>query len=127
MVKKMKHVLHVPPFSFNKIVDKSKKMDIRLFDKRIQKIRLNDTIEYINIDSNEKTWSVVRGVAIFENFDDLIDVVPPQLIGYDNKEEIRLRISRMYSPEEQKEFFVCGLFIEEMDLDLRNKFRYLER
>lgn len=127
MVKKMKHVLHVPPFSFNKIVDKSKKMDIRLFDKRIQKIRLNDTIEYINIDSNEKTWSVVRGVAIFENFDALIDVVPPQLIGYDNKEEIRLRISRMYSPEEQKEFFVCGLFIEEMDLDLRNKFRYLER
>lgn len=102
-------------------------MDIRLFDKKIQQIRLNDTIEYINIENNEKTWSVVRGVAIFENFDSLIDVVPPQLIGYEDKEEIRVRINRMYRQEEQRECFACGLFIEELELNLRDKFRYLER
>lgn len=123
----MKHILPVAPFTFNKILDKSKKMDIRLFDKKIQQIRLNDTIEYINIENNEKTWSVVKGVAIFENFDSLIDVVPSQLIGYDDKEEIRVRINRMYHQEEQRECFACGLFIEELELNLRDKFRYLER
>lgn len=123
----MKHILPVAPFTFNKILDRSKKMDIRLFDKKIQQIRLNDTIEYINIENNEKTWSVVRGVAIFENFDSLIDVVPPQLIGYEDKEEIRVRINRMYRQEEQRECFACGLFIEELELNLRDKFRYLER
>ncbi len=123
----MKHILPVAPFTFNKILDRSKKMDIRLFDKKIQQIRLNDTIEYINIENNEKTWSVVRGVAIFENFDSLIDVVPSQLIGYEDKEEIRVRINRMYRQEEQRECFACGLFIEELELNLRDKFRYLER
>lgn len=123
----MKHILPVAPFTFNKILDRSKKMDIRLFDKKIQQIRLNDTIEYVNIENDEKTWSVVRGVAIFENFDSLIDVVPPQLIGYEDKEEIRVRINRMYRQEEQRECFACGLFIEELELNLRDKFRYLER
>ncbi len=123
----MKHIISVVPFTFNKIADKSKRFDIRLFDKKIQQIRLNDTIEYVNIDTHEKIWCVVRGIAMFENFDSLIDVVPPQLIGYDNQEEIRIRINRLYAADEQKEFFACGLFIEEMELNLREKFRYLER
>lgn len=123
----MKHVIKVMPFTYNKIAEGSKKLDVRLFDKQIQQIRLNDIIEYVNVEKDVKILCVVRGIAIFENFDMLIDTIPPQLVGYDDKEEIRVRVNRAYTKEQQKDCFACGLFISELDTSFFDKFKYLER
>lgn len=36
----------------------------------------------------------------------------PQLLGYDNKEEVILRLNRAYSLEQQKDFNVMAIFIQ---------------
>ena len=42
----------------------------------------------------------------------MVDCLTPQLLGYDNKEEVILRLNRAYSLEQQKDFNVMAIFIQ---------------
>ncbi len=108
----MKHHIPVPPFTFNKIYDGVKKVDIRLFDKTTQRIRLGDSILYIDKNSGEDIECQVKGIAMFENFEELIAHIPSQLIGYSNANEIAIRIKRMYPDKYRMSFFATALFID---------------
>ena len=44
----------------------------------------------------------------------MIDYLTPQLMGYDNKEEILIRLNRAYSIKQQKDFNVIAIFIEDI-------------
>ena len=43
-------------------------------------------------------------MAVFDNFSNLIDCLTPQMLRYENKEEIILRLNRAYSLDLQKNF-----------------------
>ena len=49
------------------------------------------------------------------------------MIGYNNQDEIRVRVERMYSKSEQEEFGVCALFIEEPSVKRLMKMNRFER
>lgn len=108
----MKHYIPVPPFTFNKIYDGVKRVDVRLFDKTTQRIRLNDSIVYVDKNSNEEVECLVKGIAMFENFEELTAHIPCHLIGYSNSEEIAVRLNRMYPDKFRLSFFACALFID---------------
>lgn len=107
----MKHTMPIMKFAYDRIVKGTKRIEMRLFDEEHQKIRLNDVIELVCIDGGERLLCLVRGLVIFERFDDLIAFFPAKLFGYDNKEEVRVRINRRYSFEEQLTKHVVGIFI----------------
>lgn len=107
----MKHTIPIMKFAYEKIINGTKRIEMRLFDEEHQKIKLNDIIEFACIDSGDRLMCLVRGLVIFERFDDLIAFFPAKLFGYDNKEEIRVRINRRYSFEEQLTKHVVGIFI----------------
>ena len=107
----MKYPMIVHEFSFNKIKNGSRKIGVHLLDKKAQQVKLHDVLEMHNEVTGEKLNCEVTGIAIFDNFSDLIDALTPQALGYDNKEEIMLRLERIYSREQQEELNAVGFFI----------------
>lgn len=108
-----KRVIKVYPFSYNKIIGGERKIDIRPYTRALHSLRVGDIIEYVNLETQNSVLREVKGIALFANFETMIDMLPPEMIGYSNREEIKLRIERMYSRREQVEFGVCALFIGE--------------
>ena len=111
----MKHILKIHAFSFKKIVDGSKTIDIRLFNEQHQLIRPNDIIEFICDDLNERILCLVKAFLVFDTVDNMIDVLPPSLFGYPNREEIKVRARRLFSIEEQLKYNIMGIIIDCLD------------
>ena len=123
----IKQIIEVYPFAYHKILGGQRKIDIRPYSERLHKLRVGDMIEYVNAETQGRITREVKGIALFDNFDTLINMLPPEMIGYNSKEEIRLRIERMYPKQTQKEFGVCALFIDEPDVRRMMKINNLER
>lgn len=109
---KMQYKMDLSEFSFNKI-KAGRRVDMRLFDKKRQSLKIGDMIEYENINNpHEHIECLVQGMAVFDNFSNMIDCLTPQMLGYDDKEEIILRLKRAYSLDLQKNFNVVAIFIK---------------
>lgn len=108
----MKYSLVVHEFSFNKIKNGSRKIGVHLFDKKAQQVKLRDVLEMQNAATKEKLACEVTGMAIFDNFDDLVDAVTPQALGYHDKEEVMLRLNRIYPKQAQEGLNAVGFFIK---------------
>lgn len=113
----MKHTMYLMRFSFDKIVNGTKRIEVKLFDEEHQKIRLNDVIEFVCQDTKEKVLCLVRGLLVFERCDDLITLLPAKVFGYDNKEEVRIRLNRRFSFEEQLLSHVVGILIMPLQMN----------
>lgn len=122
-----RQTIDVYPFAYNKILGGRRKIDIRPYSKRFHGLRVGDLIDYVNIETKSRLSREIKGIALFDDFNTLIEMLPPELIGYDDKEEIRIRVERMYPKEIQKENGVCALFIDEPSVRKVMKTAYLER
>ena len=111
----MKHILKIHSFSFKKIIDGSKTIDIRLFNEQHQSIRPNDIIEFVCEDLKERVLCLVKAFLVFDTAETMIDVLPPSLFGYPNREEIKVRVRRLFSLEDQLKYNVMGIIIECLD------------
>lgn len=108
----MQYKMDLSEFSFNKI-KAGRRVDMRLFDKKRQSLKIGDMIEYENINNpHEHIECLVQGMAVFDNFSNMIDCLTPQMLGYDDKEEIILRLNCAYSLDLQKNFNVVAIFIK---------------
>ncbi len=108
----MRYKMDLSEFSFNKI-QAGRKVDIRLYDKKRQSLKIGDIIEYENINNpREHMECLVLGTAIFDNFSNMVDCLTPQMLGYFNKDEVILRLNRAYSLDLQKNFNVMAIFIK---------------
>lgn len=114
----MKYVMNSNYISFNKMKNGERSVEVRLFDKKRQQLKIGDIIEFVNIETNEKLLTQLKGIAIFENFSDMVDYLTPQLLGYPNKEELMLRFERLYPADLVSRFNIVGLFIKNINADL---------
>ena len=73
--------------------------------------------------TQEKLLTQLRGMAIFENFEDMVDYLTPELLGYDSKDELMLRFERLYPAEMVSKFNLVGLFVKNMSSELLEKMR----
>lgn len=119
----MKHVMSLQRFSFEKILNGSKKIDVRLFDEKRQMIRPNDLIEFVCRELDERLMCVVKAFLVFDTADNMVDVLPPSLFGYDNREEIRVRLRRLFPKEAQLKYGVMGIIIECLDRGGAGRYR----
>lgn len=120
-------MIEVYPFAYNKILGGQRKIDIRPYTERLHSLRVGDMIEYVNAETQTRVAREVKGIALFDSFDTLIKMLPAELIGYSSKEEIRVRIERMYSKYDENEHGVCALFIDEPDVRKLMKFDNVAR
>ena len=119
----MKYTMKSNYISFNKMKNNECYVEVRVFDKKRQQLKIGDVIEFVNSRTQEKLLTQLRGIAIFENFEDMVDYLTPQLLGYDNKDELMLRFKRLYPADMVSKFNLVGLFVKNMTTELLEKAR----
>ena len=107
-----KYHIGIHEFSFNKIKNGSRKVAVSILDKQAQQLKIGDVLEVSNKKTGEKLSRKVKGVAVFDNFQDLVETLTPQALGYDNVQEVMVRLRRMYSPQQLADFNAVGFFLE---------------
>ena len=122
-----KYKIEVYSFAYNKIIGNVRKIDIRPYKKYLHDIKIGDVIEYVNIENKESVYREVKGIALFNSFDTMINMLPSQLIGYDNIKEVKLRVKRMYTKQDEEEYGVVAIFIDEPKKHRVLNFRALDR
>lgn len=108
----MKYVFSVFQMSFNKLLSGQKRVDIRLCNDELKSIRPHDIIEYVSNEQGETLFCIVRGVMFFDTVASMEAVIPPELIGYSNWDEIKLRLDRIFPIKERRKYLMMAIFIE---------------
>lgn len=116
----MKHIMPMMWMPFKKLLSGSKKVEVRLYTEKCQKIRPNDVIEFECKELNDRTLCLVKGFLVFDTVETMVELLPPEVFGYDNREEIRVRLNRIFSYEEQHKYGVIGIIIDCFDTRVRD-------
>lgn len=106
----MKHEMKLDYEPFSKIQNKSKKIEMRLYDEKRQLIKPNDLIEFTNRETNEKLLTKVVALHRFSSFKNLYNFFDKTMLGY-SKDEIAdyKDMEKYYSPHKQREYGVVGI------------------
>lgn len=109
----MQYSMAIQGIPFNQIKNGVRKVEMRLLDEKRSKLKLNDIIEFVESRTGEKLYCIVKGLLVFNTFDELIDTLPLEVFGnYTDKDEIKLRVRRLYAGQDTDKYQVVGIFIE---------------
>lgn len=98
---------------FEKIANRTKIIESRLYDEKRQQIGLNDQIEFVCKDNSViKVTTVVKALYLYPDFEKMFSDFPPSYFGGTSKGELLKEIETFYSKEEQTEYGVVGIKIE---------------
>ncbi len=105
--------MHLQNEPFEKIKNGTKTIEMQLFDGKLRFLTRGDTIEFINLQSNEKMECEVIGVHIYSTFEELYNNYTKQELGYGDDENASPKDMEKYYPiEEQLKNAVVGIEIK---------------
>jgi len=108
----MEHKMRLYNGPFEKMINGTKKVELRLYDEKRKLINVGDIIEFENRLTQEKINVKVVGVHIFNNFEELYQNYDKISIGYDEDEYADpCDMEEFYSKEEQAQYGVVGIEI----------------
>lgn len=107
------HEMNLQQKYFNFIKDGTKRIELRLFDEKRQKIQLNDIIEFDN-GNNEKIITKVIGLLRYQSFQELFNDFDISLLADASmtKTELQNALEEFYTPEKQAKYGVLGIRLE---------------
>lgn len=102
--------MNLQPKYYDFIKDGTKRIELRLFDKKRQQIKLGDTIEFVKSDG-ERIKTEVIGLLRYNSFNDLFEDFDISILADKSmaKQELLDVLSEFYTPEKQAEFGVLGI------------------
>ncbi len=112
---KMEHILKLQPKYFDYIENGTKRIELRLYDEKRQKINIGDTIIFQKEPELEITQKVkVIGLLRYDSFEDLMNDFDIKMLADESmtKEELLGVLEEFYTPDKQKEYGVLGIRIE---------------
>ncbi len=107
LIEKMKaeHEMKLERAPFELIKSGYKSIEVRLYDKKRQKIKVGDRIKFIEKSSAETIRATVTEIKVFDNFSDLYRFYDKKLLGYLPEEEASSEdMNKYYTAEEQKKY-----------------------
>ena len=113
----MEHVLKLQPKYFDYIEKGTKRIELRLYDEKRQKINIGDTIVFKKEPELTTSMEVkVIGLLRYNTFEDLfkdfdIKIMADELV---TKEELLNVIDSFYTKDEQSKYGVIGIRIEKI-------------
>lgn len=107
----MIHKMKLVDFTFNAMKNKSKDIEIRLYDEKRQLIKEKDIIEFKNLDTGEIIKTQVIKLHIFDTFYDLFKNFEHKRLGLNDSDNASL-MNKFYSDEEQKKYKALGIEIK---------------
>jgi len=109
----MLHELRLHNNPFNLIKQKSKTVEMRLYDEKRQKIKKGDEIIFTNRQTSETIKTKVKDIKLFKNFEELYSKYNKIELGYSENEEANFKDMELYySIKEQAIYGVCAIEIE---------------
>jgi len=95
------------------ISNKMKNIEIRLYNEKSNKIKINDTINFIVIDNEEKKIKVnVVGLLIYKDIESLLKDIDIKKIAPVNKEELEQMLYNIFGEEKVKKHNIIGIKFE---------------
>jgi len=114
---KMEHILKLQPRYFDYINNGTKRIELRLYDEKRQKINIGDTIIFQKEPDLEITLKVkVVGLLRYDSFENLFKDFDIGIMADNSmtKNELLAVLEEFYTPEKQKEYGVLGIRIEKL-------------
>ena len=110
----MLHEMKLNEKAFLNIKNDIKKFELRLYDEKRQKISLNDTIIFHNLNNTNDTIIVkVIGLLRYNSFRDLFKDIDYNLCGPANSLEEKIeRVHTFYTVEEEQKHGILAIKLE---------------
>lgn len=109
----MTHQMNLRETPFLSIKNGKKQIEIRLYDEKRQLIKINDIIEFTNLNTEEKLSVKVIDLKIFKNFKELFDFYDKTTLGYSLNDKCSyLDMNTYYSNELQSQYKALAIKIE---------------
>lgn len=109
------HTLKVQPLFYDYIKTSTKRIELRLLDKKRQQIHLNDTIRITKEPENvEYTDVVVTGLLNYKDFESLLNDFDISMVADKtySKDSLLKELEKFYSKEKQQQYSVVGIRFE---------------
>lgn len=109
----MKHSMNLQQRYFDYIKNGTKRIELRLFDEKRQKIKVGDTIEFSNPEG-ESFEAEVIDLLRYDSFEKLFADYDNSILADKSmtKEELLGVLQEFYTPEKQAEYGVVGIKIK---------------
>lgn len=105
--------MKLKPFSFDKIKEGKKIIEVRLYDEKRQSIKIGDVIEFKREPEQiEIVKAEVVGLLNYKTFVDLYNDFPVSYFGHPNKEDLIKSIYTFYTKEQEEKYTVLGIRIK---------------
>lgn len=111
----MEHILKLQPKYFDYINNGTKRIELRLYDEKRQKINIGDTIIFQKEPELEIIMKVkVIGILRYNTFKDLFKDFDIEMLADKSmtKQELLNVLEEFYTPEKQEQYGVVGIRIE---------------
>jgi len=114
----MIHEMKLNEKAFLNIKNGIKKFELRLYDEKRQKISLNDTLVFRDLNNLDHTISVkVIGLLIYNSFEDLFKDIDYNLCGpADSLKEKLTRVHKFYTLEEEQKYGILAIKLESISV-----------
>ena len=113
----MEHILKLQPKYFDYINNGTKRIELRLYDEKRQKINIGDTIIFKKEPELKATMQVkVIGLLRYNTFEELFEDFDIEMMADKSmtKQELLNVLEEFYTPEKQKQYGVVGIRIEKI-------------
>lgn len=108
-------ILRVLEKYYNLLKSEEKVIELRLYDEKRQKIKLNDVLNISNISNPDDNFNVlVTYLYKAENFNKLCDIINPKDAGFSSKDDLVQTMLSIYSEEQQTKYGVIGIKIQKL-------------
>ncbi len=114
----MEHILKLQPKYFDYIQNGTKRIELRLYDEKRQKIQIGDSIIFKKEPDLDVSMKVkVVGLIRYDTFDKLIQDFDIKLLADSSmsKEELLNALQEFYTQDMQKQYGVIGIRIEMLE------------
>lgn len=109
----MMHKMKLQNDPFIKIKNKTKTIEMRVYDEKRRKINVEDLIEFTNINTKEKMLVKVKNIYLYKDFDELYKNHDKVSIGYERNDIADPNdMSIYYNEKDIKENGVVGIKIK---------------
>ena len=115
----MEHEMKLQPEYYNFILNGTKRIEIRLFDEKRQKLRPGDEIRFHHAETGETLTRYVVRLHRHPTFASLLEALPPEAFGRERDDPLTVaELYAYYTPEEEKKWGALGIELCE-DEDVR--------
>ena len=109
------HEMKLQPEYYNYILNGTKRIEIRLYDEKRQKIKIGDTIKFLKEPDLKESFKIkVVGLYRYNSFEDLFKDFDISILSDKSmsKEELIDVLEQFYTKEKQEQYGVLGIKIE---------------